>query len=338
MPLSEQRKNLHQKIQHIKSKLILLKRRKNLYLSSYFLNKEGKKWLLDSFSNEKSITIFDLEMTGLNCFSDQMIEIAAIKIERNLKVSVFHRLIKLESKFLSQTSKTNPLDDLKHSLKESEKFHGLREKDLLNQSSRKSAIQDFINFIGKGALIAHGAAFDISFLAKATFEEKVTITHPISVYDSLKILRPILKDHCEKFSLESLAHFFQIRLNAHQASEDTLALARILCSLNKYLDNSQFIHTKKAFLCHMTDYKKELSEVSLEDKYHGTYMNIQEALTQKQMVEFEYNGGRNPGASRKLKPLALTYLPKGHFLYGICQNDQKTKYFQISKIKNLKRL
>jgi len=107
--------------------------------------------LLDRPLNEVEYVVFDLETTGIFPErGDRIIEIGAIKINNNFKISKtkFHRLIKT-----TQTVSDSSFE-----------IHKITENELKNGEEECVAIYDFIDFARGSVLVAHDASKDMAFL------------------------------------------------------------------------------------------------------------------------------------------------------------------------------
>lgn len=136
--------------------------------------------------------IVDLETTGLNAKHDKIIEIGAVRIDQNGNRSTFQTLIDPEMELTEKISElTGITDDL-----------------LYGQPLIEEVIDDFIDFIGDAALLAHNASFDGAFLepyigvAKEQWLDTITLC---------KMAFPML----ESYALTNLVEYFGIETPAH---------------------------------------------------------------------------------------------------------------------------
>jgi len=90
----------------------------------------------------------DLETTGKNPRSSEIIEIGALKYERGICVDKFET-------FVASTD-TIP--------REITKITGIEQQDLKDAPTPEVALKKFIEFVGDMQLVAHNAGFDVSFL------------------------------------------------------------------------------------------------------------------------------------------------------------------------------
>lgn len=111
----------------------------------------GEKYglLINELEND-NIIVFDVESTGVDVTEDEIIQIAAIKINRNGEVTE-----KFE-KFLKN----------KKSVKDSEHVHGFSDKFLLeNGEDKEKVLKEFVEFSSDSIIVGHNVQFDINILS-----------------------------------------------------------------------------------------------------------------------------------------------------------------------------
>lgn len=96
--------------------------------------------------NLKNFTIIDFETTGLSVFSNEIIEIGAIKIRDLEIVDTFDTLC-------------NPLMTI-----ENVNIHGIKNDEVVNYKYPSVYMNDLLTFIGDDTIFAYNAPFDIKFL------------------------------------------------------------------------------------------------------------------------------------------------------------------------------
>lgn len=101
---------------------------------------------------EQTYVVFDLETTGLYPNSgDSIIEIGAVKIKNGEIIDRYDELIN-PGKMLNE---------------EIIKITGINNEMLVGKRDEKTALIDFVNWIGDYPIVAHNAKFDISFIENA---------------------------------------------------------------------------------------------------------------------------------------------------------------------------
>jgi DNA polymerase III epsilon subunit family exonuclease len=160
----------------------------------------------------KSFVVFDCETTGLDKYNDQIIELAAVKIENGILTETFSTFVnpgsKLPQKITELTGITD--GDLKDAPKITEIFH------------------DFYKFTKGCALVAHNIEFDIEFIRRAAKLTGFKIDN--DTYDTMTIARK--KFSVQNYKLGTLCEYFNIDLTgAHRAVNDAVATAELFIKL-----------------------------------------------------------------------------------------------------------
>ncbi len=100
---------------------------------------------------DQEYVVYDTETTGFNFGTDQMIEIGAVKVKNNEVIDTFDELI----------SCPYPLPKVITELTQ------ITDEMLKGKDSEENVTRRFLDFVGDLPLVAHNAAFDISFVKAA---------------------------------------------------------------------------------------------------------------------------------------------------------------------------
>ena len=169
--------------------------------------------LLPKLLDNKSYVVFDLETTGLNFESCEIIEIGAVKVVNGKITETFATLIKPKKGIPSDATAINGIDD---SMVE-------------NAPSIEQVLPDFYKFTRNTTLVAHNIGFDSKFLIR--FGEECHYNFDNELLDSLALSRKYLhgvKNH----KLKTICEYFGVDLvNAHRALDDTVATAKCFIKL-----------------------------------------------------------------------------------------------------------
>ena len=142
--------------------------------------------------------VVDLETTGLNPDTDEIIEIGAIKVTKGDKTDTFHALISIGSSITSEitalTGITN--DDIR--------IYGQPLRIIMPQ---------FISFCGDLPIIAHNLDFDKGFLDRACVNCDLPLILNRCI-DTLALTRR-LKKNLSSYKLGDLAECFDLNIKAH---------------------------------------------------------------------------------------------------------------------------
>lgn len=148
-----------------------------------------------------NVTVFDFETTGLKPQQDQVIEMAAIRCIDGEVVSEFRTLV--------QFAGTLPAKIIE--------ITGITDSMLVGAMDEETAFRVLNRMIGDSLLVAHNAAFDLSFLHFA-FQRLAGRSFSNHFIDTLTISRD---RHFYPHKLEDMCRRYEIELSgAHRALND----------------------------------------------------------------------------------------------------------------------
>ncbi|MFZ2413182.1 MAG: exonuclease domain-containing protein [Candidatus Cryosericum sp.] len=169
--------------------------------------------------NEQELVFFDLETTGLDQASDQIIEIGAVKVRGGKEVGRFEQFCRLKAgarlpEFISALT-------------------GITSLDLEPAESVDQVVDQFLHFAGNSPLLAHNSRFDEGFLRRALHGQLVN-----AVFDTLELARIFFPD-LQSHSLVALVDSLDIKKEeAHRALGDSLSLFRLYRKLKDKISQS----------------------------------------------------------------------------------------------------
>lgn len=146
--------------------------------------------------------VLDLETTGFDPNSNEIIEIGAIKYKDNIEVAKFNCLI-------------NPKIDIPQKVT---KLTGITNEDVSNCDTIDIVFPKFMDFIGNDLLVVHNGSFDFSFIEKTLNTLKINNFTNNNV-DTLYLARENIKD-CKNHKLETLKEYFNLEFDSHRALAD----------------------------------------------------------------------------------------------------------------------
>ena len=150
----------------------------------------------------------DIETTGLNPAQEQILELAAVRMENGQAVDRFSQLI-------------NPGKRIPPFITE---LTGIRDEMVEHAPNIHKALPEFLDFLGDNLLLGHNTAFDLRFIR---YNSMVVMKHRVMnpYMDTLRISRllfPDLPDH----KLTTLIHAFQVGETVeHRALSDAIQTA-----------------------------------------------------------------------------------------------------------------
>lgn len=171
--------------------------------------------LINSLENEE-VVVLDVESTGVDVTEDEVVQIAAIKVNSLGKVvDKFEKFIK-------------PTKELGSSVY----VHGFT-KEFLEENGEDGVkvFKELLTFIGSGVIVGHNVGYDVSIIDSNMKRLNMEGLGYINYYDTLEMSRkfyPSLKNH----KLEYLSKYFNVENEStHNAMDDILATKDILMSI-----------------------------------------------------------------------------------------------------------
>ena len=163
--------------------------------------------------DEGRLTVFDVESTGTSTSTDEIVQLAAVTLNRDGQVTArFNRLVK----------PSGPVG-------ESEKIHHISDERLKAEGEPPEKVfADFLAFTRNHILAGHNVSYDIHILMSQIRLLGMDPVETPAWVDTLEIFRryyPELKNH----KLEYLGEVFKVHhKSSHNAYDDILATAEIL--------------------------------------------------------------------------------------------------------------
>lgn len=149
--------------------------------------------------------VIDIETTGLDVLCDEIIEVAAAKVEGGIIVDKFTSLIKPENRI------NNFIMGLT----------GINNEMVETAPPAEVALQSFVDFVGDSLLIGHNVTFDINFLYD-NCQKKIGHNLSNNFLDTLRLSRMLFVQE-KQHKLADLINRFGIgRVVEHRALGDVL--------------------------------------------------------------------------------------------------------------------
>ena len=176
--------------------------------------------------------VFDTETTGFTPYSDQMIEIGAVKIKNGEITGRFDELInpgrKLPNKIVELTNITDEM---------------LKDKD-----TEENVTKRFMEFVGDSPMVAHNASFDIGFIS-AAFSKYNMGEFTNTVIDTMSLAR-MLYPNWKNHKLSTLVKELDVPWDEeshHRGDYDSEGTAIGFYKMCKVLNNRNIETTTKLY-------------------------------------------------------------------------------------------
>ena len=169
---------------------------------------------------DETYVVFDLETTGFSPVKNRIIEIGAVKIYEGKIIDRFSSFV-------------NPDVPIPYRI---EKLTGISDKMVLAAPMVESVLPKFMDFIEDTILVAHNAAFDISFIKENCKRQHIEFTN--TYIDTVGLSRVLFPQHA-KHTLDAVAKILGVSLeNHHRAIDDAQATAEIFQKMMPLLKKS----------------------------------------------------------------------------------------------------
>ena len=174
---------------------------------------ESYDWALEAYRDGAVFTAFDIETTGLDAQKDRIVELGAVKFDRQGPISRFNVLINPGIPMPPEAGRVNNITD----------------EMLAGQPSLEAVFPDFLRMIQGTVIIAHNAPFDCGFINQNLKESYGRAggawippfpTLPNKIADTLVLSRRVFPGRAS-YKLQELAAFLKINtVSAHRAEDD----------------------------------------------------------------------------------------------------------------------
>lgn len=159
------------------------------------------------------VVVFDVETTGLSAARDRITQIGAVLIRNRSFVDSFEILCDPERPLSSEIVKLT----------------GITNEMLVGAPKEKEAITAFLNFVKNRPLIAHNAAFDMSFITAAA--ERNGIQRKFNYLDTLELCQRLFPEE-KRHRLDVMAKKLGVKqIQHHRADDDARTLGEIYLKL-----------------------------------------------------------------------------------------------------------
>lgn len=178
---------------------------------------------------DRNVVVVDTETTGLSFTSDELIQIAAARIEKGEVVDWYVTFVN-PGKFLTE--------DIMH-------LTNIHDEDLIGAPTPEEALAGLVEFAGDAIMVAHNAEFDRTFVTHHPAGYPLLQNIWLDSLDLSRIALPRLKSH----RLIDLVRTFGAPTSTHRADDDVAATCVVYRILLAAI--SQMPHSLVREIAHM---------------------------------------------------------------------------------------
>lgn len=229
----------------------------------------GEKFslLINEFEKE-NIIVFDVESTGVDVTEDEIIQIAAIKLNKNGEV------IEKFEKFLKN----------KKPVKDSFYVHGFSDEILQKiGEDKEKVLKEFVEYSKDSIIVGHNVQYDINILCSELERNKLGKPKFKTFYDTLDIYRRFYPGNIN-YKLENLSKVYDTKHKpSHDAMDDIIATGELLVRAI----NEKIIPTSMERMALMSKHLKAFTAIS---KKLNELFKIAESKRPYELVACVMNG------------------------------------------------
>lgn len=262
---------------------------------------------------ERYLVAFDFETTGLQAFTERIVEFGAVKFDCSGNVVG-------QFQELANPGRPIPADAVR--------VHGITDAEVAGCAPSAEVLRRFVEFIAPSdnLLFAHNAKFDAAFLAHEMAREGIAFTNH-TILDSMEIAQRFLSQR--SYSLEAVSRTLRIpQPNAHRALADALTVKDIVLAFIRKNPGAEPYAALAASAPNLSLHRAgiEQFDVTLE------FPEIANAMLEATEIRFIYQGGSIPGQRRSAIPKAVFIFKDKRYLSAFCTESQALRTFNLDLI------
>lgn len=232
-----------------------------------------------------SFVVFDLETTGLDSTSDEIIEIGALKVVGNQVVDTFEMLVKPKSTISPFITNLT----------------GITNEMVQSALGIEEVLPLFLEFVKGFVLIGHNVNFDVNFIYDASMK---LFHQPFQndFVDTLRLSRKLLK-HLYRHKLGEIAHYYGVdTTGSHRSLKDVEMTLTIFYKLQEEILNQygSFEAFQNSNSYPSVSSKEIIADASRVDPNHFFYKKrvvvtgTLEGITRREVLQMLRNIGALP--------------------------------------------
>jgi len=253
----------------------------------------------------------DIETTGVNPYSDKIIEIGAVRFTMDGPVAEYQTMIHPGRHIPEQVSM----------------IHGITDDMVADAPPCGEILPALIKFIGSTPLVIHNSRFDVSFLEMECRHAGIRIPKWES-YDTVILSRrsfPEIFNH----KLDTLCRYFNVPLTHHRALQDSIGCMEVFrrCILEKDPGRTWTFAQLNAF-SGGTEQSGLIQELQIKERRGGKIAVGKE-------VVIRYVDGEGNATERKILPKKIYRKGKQTVVFAYCFLRDEDRFFKVNRIEEV---
>ncbi|MBN1501664.1 MAG: 3'-5' exoribonuclease [Spirochaetes bacterium] len=256
----------------------------------------------------------DLETTGISPFSDRIIEIGIVKFRLDTPVV---------EKFCSLVNPEMPISEPAFMI------HGISDNDVEDAPVFHEIADDVLEFLSDCVLVIQNPRFDLAFLEMEFSRSKKTFRKYVS-FDTVimsKKTYPELRNH----KLQTVAESLGVIVNFHRALDDSVACMKIFKKIIRKIDPGR----KMTFL-KLRNFQGGIERAGIIAELKSREINGLHIQSGDE-IEIVYRDNSNNVTERKVRVEKIYRRGKNNIIFGYCFLREEERYFNISRILEIKK-
>lgn len=261
---------------------------------------------------ERIFVAFDTETTGLAPQTSKVVEIAGVRFTgAGNEIGRFATL-------------ANPGMSIAPEVTE---IHGIDDGMVAHAPDPIDACRQFFSWVGEDdILIAHNAAFDVTFIS-AELARGHRHCPKNTVLDTLRLMKS-MKLAIINHRLQTLVEFFELPTTSyHRAMADSLHVKELFLKYLEYNDGIAVDH-----LADISAVDSVYDMVSGQLDVMPRFAQLSEMIEQAVILNMRYDGTDSRSGYDRILPLNVCNIGGDDYLVGQCMHDGRVKQFRLDRI------
>ncbi len=270
----------------------------------------------ESRLSDVAFVAFDVETTGLDPRTEDIIEVGAVKFDRDGVVDEYQRLV-------------NPGRPIHP---DAVAVHGITDEMVASSPPISEILPDVVELFGASALIAHNAPFDIGFFDSA-FARAGVEPPGNSIVCTLRLARAVFPGK-RKYGLEALVRNLGIAPGAHhRALADAIHTAELFRRCLDPVDAGWDSTFGDLLRYHGRPFR--FGKACDSDVAGRPLAMIKDAIEKGTSVRIDYRAGNGKMSARTISPISLDEDSRNVKVIAFCHLRGENRTFRIDCIKKI---